>query len=157
MYCHYLTTNSLNCNFLVTIQIISSWILATATVCPCPNYFNIIYFNLTSQYITIVFKSVVWKKGDESFRINAVLGLGVGSNPGPLAPESCVLPCASLHIHLKAITYNFYNYYSLSYLISFTKKSENVIDLESLLESPRKISTENSDDSNRFVFKNGQI
>jgi hypothetical protein len=60
---------------------------------------NIIYFNLTSQYITIVFKSVVRKKGDESFRINAVLGLGVGSNPGSLAPEWCVLPCAPLHIH----------------------------------------------------------
>jgi hypothetical protein len=49
---------------------------------------NIIYFNLTSQYITIVFKSVVRKKGDESFQINAVLGLGVGLNPGSLAPES---------------------------------------------------------------------
>ncbi len=29
--------------------------------------YNIIYFNLTSQYY-IVFKSVVWKKGDESFQ-----------------------------------------------------------------------------------------
>ncbi len=53
---------------------------------------------MTSQYITIVFKSVVRKKGNESFRINAILGLGLGSNPGPLAPESCVLPCAPLHI-----------------------------------------------------------
>ncbi len=29
---------------------------------------------------------------------NAVLGFGVGTNPGPLAPESCVLACAPLHI-----------------------------------------------------------
>ncbi len=34
----------------------------------------------------IVFESVVLKKGDESFRINVILGLGVGSNPGPLEP-----------------------------------------------------------------------
>ncbi len=64
---------------------------------------NIIYFNLTSQCITIVFKSVVWKKGDESFQINAVLGLGVGSNPGPLASESCVLPCAPLHNEMNMV------------------------------------------------------
>ncbi len=30
---------------------------------------------------------------------NAILGLGVRSNPGPLAPESFALPCAPLHIH----------------------------------------------------------
>ncbi len=64
-------------------------------------FYNIIYFNLTSQYY-IVFKSVVWKKGDGRFR-NAILGLGVGSNPGPLAPESCVLPCTPLHIHFPFI------------------------------------------------------
>jgi hypothetical protein len=29
---------------------------------------------------------------------NAVLGLGVGWNPGPLAPELCVLPCALLQL-----------------------------------------------------------
>ncbi len=26
-------------------------------------------------------------------------GLGVGSNPSPIAPELCMLPCAPLHIH----------------------------------------------------------
>jgi hypothetical protein len=36
---------------------------------------------------------------------NAVLGLGIGSNPGPLAPELCVLPCAPLHIHHHIIYY----------------------------------------------------
>jgi hypothetical protein len=62
---------------------------------------NIINFNLTSQYY-IVYKPVVWKKGDESFQKNAILGLGVGSNPGAgsLTPESCLLPCAPLHIHM---------------------------------------------------------
>ena len=65
---------------------------------PLYNINNINYFKMTSQYY-IVFKSVVWKKGDESFQINASLGLGVESNPGPLAPELCVLPCAPLHMH----------------------------------------------------------
>ncbi len=49
----------------------------------------------------IVFKSVVWKKGDESFR-KMPSRPGVGSNPGPFAPESCVLPCAPLHIHCRS-------------------------------------------------------
>jgi len=62
-------------------------------------FYNIIYFKMTSQYY-IVFKSVVWKKGDESFRINAVLGLGVCRIEPRFSPESCVLPCAPLHIHL---------------------------------------------------------
>ena len=48
-------------------------------------------YNMTSHNL-IVFKSVVWKKGDElEFPKNAILGLGVGSNPGPLAPKACAL------------------------------------------------------------------
>jgi len=35
-------------------------------------------FNMTSHKL-IVFKSVVWKKGDERFRKIAILGLGVES------------------------------------------------------------------------------
>jgi hypothetical protein len=62
-------------------------------------FYNIIYFKMTSQYY-IVFKSVVWKKGDKSFQINAVLGLGVCRIEPRFSPESCVLPCAPLHIHL---------------------------------------------------------
>ncbi len=38
------------------------------------------------QFNEFVFKSVVWKKGDESFP-KMPFGLGVGSNPGPLASE----------------------------------------------------------------------
>jgi len=43
-----------------------------------------------------LFLSLLSVRGEK----NAVLGLGVGSNPGPFALESCVLPCAPLHIHL---------------------------------------------------------
>ncbi len=54
-------------------------------------FFFFIGYNMTSHNL-IVFKSVVWKKGDECFRKNAILGLGVGLNPGPLVPKACALP-----------------------------------------------------------------
>jgi hypothetical protein len=63
--------------------------------------FFLIGYNMTSHNL-IVFKSVVWKKGDESFRKNAILGLGVGSNPGPLAPKACALPMR----HSTSTSYN---------------------------------------------------
>jgi hypothetical protein len=46
------------------------------------------------------FLSLLSERRDMRASKNAVLDLGVGSNPGPLTPESCVLPCAPLHIHI---------------------------------------------------------
>jgi hypothetical protein len=40
----------------------------------------------------IVVKSVVKKKGDESFQKICRFGLNIGSNPGSLTPKPCVLP-----------------------------------------------------------------
>ncbi len=63
---------------------------------------NIIYFNLTSQYYKWMksFLSLLSERREmRDSKKNAVPGLGVGSNPGHLAPESCVLPCAPLHFH----------------------------------------------------------
>jgi len=48
---------------------------------------------------------------------NAVLGLGVESNQGPLSPELCVLPYALLHIH--SIYYSDSNLY---YIIRFSER-----------------------------------
>ncbi len=45
-----------------------------------------------------LFLSLLYERREMRASENAVLGLGVGSNPGPLAPESCVLPCLPLHI-----------------------------------------------------------
>ena len=66
---------------------------------------NNIYFNLTSQYYKCMksFSSLLSERRGMRASKNAVLGLGVGSNPGPLAPESCVLPCVPLHIHIHIV------------------------------------------------------
>ncbi len=60
-----------------------------------------IYFNLTSQYYKRIksFLSLLSERRAMRASKNAILGLGVGSNPGPLAQELCALQCAPLHIH----------------------------------------------------------
>jgi hypothetical protein len=50
----------------------------------CRLAFGCLFFGYNSaSHKLIVFKSVVWKKEDKSFQKNGVLGLEVGSNPGP--------------------------------------------------------------------------
>jgi hypothetical protein len=64
---------------------------------------NIIIFFISTWHQNITkksFLSLLSERREMRASKNAVLGLGVGSNPGPLARESWVLPCAPLHIHI---------------------------------------------------------
>ncbi len=75
---------------------------------PITSFFIILFISTWHPNITnneIVIKSVVWNRGDESFQKIAILGLDVGSNPGPLAPEPCVLP---MRHSTSTITFYFY-------------------------------------------------
>jgi hypothetical protein len=62
-------------------------------------FFTILFISTWHHNITSFLSLLSERREMRVFRINAVLGLGVGSNPGPLAPKLCVLPCAPLHIH----------------------------------------------------------
>ena len=53
------------------------------------------HHNITNEWKS--FLSLLSERREMRVSENAILGLGVGSNPGPLAPESCVLPCAIQH------------------------------------------------------------
>jgi hypothetical protein len=70
----------------------------------CWQVFFIILFistwhhNITNEWKSCL--SLLSERREMRASENAILSLGVGSNPGPLAPESCVLPCAPLHIHV---------------------------------------------------------
>ncbi len=49
------------------------------------------HHNITNEWKS--FLSLLSERREMRASENAILSLGVGSNPGPLAPESCVLPC----------------------------------------------------------------
>jgi hypothetical protein len=74
------------------------------------NLFIIFYFFIcynTTSHNLIVFKSVVWKKGDESFR-KCHPGFGCGIEPRSSPTKGVCATNAPLHIHFTPFTYGFY-------------------------------------------------
>jgi hypothetical protein len=90
--CLFLQSSLLNCNGVFHTKLTMTLLLFF--------FWYIIYFNLTSQYYKeIVFKSVVWKKGDESFQ---KCRPGFGCRIEPRSSHTgvvCATVCATPHPH----------------------------------------------------------
>ena len=90
------------------------------------NNITILFISTWHHNITL-FLVCCLKEGRWELLKNAVVSLVVGSNPGPLAPELCVLPCAPLHIHWIVKNFVFSKKWKPFIVITFVQRETNNI------------------------------
>ncbi len=84
------------CNLCCSMLLFSGFVVVSYCLVVIISFISTWHHNITNEWQS--FLSLLSERRKMRASENAILSLGVGSNPGPFAPESWVLPCAPLHI-----------------------------------------------------------